>query len=156
ERRHQAFEYQVASLFDLCDALREKPIKVLFAVVLQIEAEPSFYLLHIGTVAGEGLQNFPNDLPIFIRIDAGNFEQQPFGRLGGFQRFASGRKINEDHQLDDAPGEFLLSLSLKQHWNLASKIRKEFLCDGQKFRLDLKQICEVVHDYIGSQQVSPR
>ena len=129
---------------------------MLLTIVLQIEAKARTLLLQIRALAGERVEDFSDDVPISFRVNARDFEQEPLGCLIGVKGFPPWRKMDQDHQLEQAPGEILLRVVLKQHWNLASKIGKEFLCDRQELLLDLEQVGEMVHDRVGSEQVSPR
>ena len=54
------------------------------------------------------------------------------------------------------PGEILLRLILKQHGDLISKVRQDFLGNGKELLLYFKEVGEMIDDGVRRKQVSPR
>ena len=85
EQRCQAFEYKVAPAPDFRNRFGQQLIQVLLAVVFQIEAKTPAVLFHIGALAGEHVEHSPDDVAISLRVNSGDFEEQPFSGFAGVQ-----------------------------------------------------------------------
>src|SRR5213594_4439060 len=120
----QQLENRIAAVSQLRHRPGDERLEILLALVFHVEGVARSPTQDERPLQRQLVQHPVNYFAVLFRIDARDLQQQPLRGVFHLERFPPRREMNEDQELDQAPGQILLGLLFKERGDLPAEVRQ--------------------------------